>query len=114
CADGFDCTDPALPVCETAAHTCVEGDLGCAGDDAAEPYDDGPGGAPLLVLDGSGHASRTGAICDAPVTEADFVRFVVAAPGETWQFDLSWSGSADLDLYAFTDSGTYLGFSFWE
>jgi hypothetical protein len=114
CVDSFDCTMPQLPRCETAAHTCVDGDLGCTGDDAAEPYDDGPGGAPLLVLDGSGSGEVQGAICDVPSYEYDVVRFVVANPGETWAFDLTWAGGADLDLYAFDSDGTVLGLSYWE
>lgn len=114
CADSFDCTAPQESVCEGAAHTCVAGDTGCTGDDAAEPNDDGPAGAPLLVPDGTGHATRMGAICDVPSYELDYVHFVVTQPGETWQFQLAWSGGADLDLYAFDADGTYLGLSYWE
>jgi len=95
-------------------HTCQAGVDACDTDDAAEPDDDGPSGALVLVLDGTGHASAAGNICSSPTTEADFIAFDVTSLGDTWDFQLAWSGSRDLDLQIFDARGTPLAMSFWE
>jgi hypothetical protein len=114
CIDGFDCTTPTSSMCETVTHTCGEGDAICSGDDAAEPHDDGPSGGTMLVLDGTGRAVTTGAICDVRDDEADYLWFVVATAGETWTFELAWTGADDLDLYALDAQGQSIGLSYYE
>lgn len=113
CVDSFDCMMGSAPSCDTGSHTCVGGNS-CPGDDAGDPNDDGPGGAQMFVLDGSGHGAIAAEICDVPTSEADYFGFVVSSPGETWQFDLTWASSADLDLYAYDAQGGRLGLSWYE
>lgn len=114
CASSFDCNDSALPRCDTATETCVAGIDSCTTDDAAEPDDDGPAGARMLVPNGSGAASATGEICSAPRTEADFYAFEVTSLGDTWDFSLAWAGTRDLDLEVFDATGSSVGLSYWE
>ena len=114
CESSFDCATGGAPRCDVITHSCEAGDSCAYGDDGAEPFDDGPGGARLLTLDGTGRGSAAGSICSAPFTEADYVAFDVTTLGETWDFQLVWSGGRDLDLRMFDAAGTSLGMSFWE
>jgi hypothetical protein len=114
CATSFDCTNPAAPRCETAHDTCQPGIDQCLVDDPAEPDDDGPAGATVLVPDASGDAAHTAQICAAPLTERDYFAFDVTTLGEVWDFTLAWSGPRDLDLEAADATGKILGLSFWE
>ncbi len=114
CASSFDCTAAADPLCNVTDHTCGPGVDQCLSDDAGDPEDDGPAGATVLVPDGSGDASRTGEICSTPLGESDFLAFDVPAVGDTWDFQLQWSGTRDLDLEAFDEAGETLGLSYYE
>jgi hypothetical protein len=114
CASSFDCTDAAAPVCDKTTAACVASTDQCTSDDAVEPADDGPAGARTLVPNGSGAASATGTICSTPRGEADFYKLTVNSVGETWDFQLTWSGARDLDLEVFDATGTSFGKSFWE
>ena len=114
CVTSFDCTAADRPVCDTTVHACVAGTGGCDTDDAHEPADDGPAGAPALVLDGGGHASLSGEMCSPPAGESDYIAFHVASLGETWDFGLAWAGSRNLDLELFDATGAPLGLSYWE
>jgi hypothetical protein len=114
CASSFDCSDAALPRCDTSTATCVAGVDSCMSDDPAEPGDDGPAGARMLVPNGSGAASATGLICSTPRSEADFFSFDVTTLGETWDFSLVWAGNRDLDLEVFDATGSAVGLSYWE
>jgi hypothetical protein len=93
---------------------CVPGSAACIGDDGAEPGDDGPAGAPTLTPNGSGVATRNGAICAQPEDERDYAHFVVASPGERWTIELDWGSGEDLDVVAYDAAGVPLGISFYE
>jgi hypothetical protein len=114
CVTSFDCTSPFAPACDELIHTCVQGSAGCAGDDAAEPADDGPAGAPTLTPNGAGVATRSGAICAQPDAERDYARFVVGSPAERWTIDLAWATGDDLDVVVYDAAGVPLGISFYE
>ncbi len=114
CATSFDCQDATLPRCDTSVETCVAGADSCDTDGPTEPGDDGPAGARALVPNGSGAASATGLICSTPRSEADYFKFDVTSLGETWDIDLSWAGSRDLDLELYDAAGSTLGLSYWE
>jgi hypothetical protein len=113
CATSFDCPSASAPVCD-ATHACKRGVDSCASDDSAEPGDDGPAGATVLVPDGAGHATRSGFICSNPSSEADFIAFDVATAGETWDFALSWTGNHLLTLELYDSRGVAYGLSYWE
>jgi hypothetical protein len=113
CATSFDCTDAAAPRCD-AANTCQTGVDTCLTDDPAEPHDDGPAGATVLVPDGTGYAAHSAQICSNPATEADFYAFDVASVGDTWDFALSWQGAPILHLDLYDAAGLPLGASYWE
>lgn len=114
CATSFDCTNAAAPRCDTTTKTCTQGTDQCLTDDTGEPANDGPAGATVLVPDGTGTAIDNGLICSVPASEADYLAFDVTSLGETWDLDLAWSGTRDLDLEVFDATGTALGVSFWE
>ena len=113
CATSFDCTDPSKPRCDSN-NTCQMGVDMCLTDDPAEPEDDGPAGATVIVPDGSGYAAHSGQICSNPATEADFYAFDVSAIGDEWDFALSWTGSPILHLDLYDATGLQLGASYWE
>lgn len=114
CETSFDCTSSAKPRCDTSTNTCVEGIDQCVNDDANEPANDGPAGATPIVLSANA-ANISGAICSSPRRiEADYYSFQVTSLGETWDFDLAWAGSRDLDLVVYSATGTELGLSYWE
>ena len=114
CATSFDCPSAASPRCDTATNTCASGIDTCVGDDANEPSNDGPAGATPIVLTGN-TAQITAAVCSSPRrVEADYYSFQVTSVGDTWDFDLGWTGNRDLDLAVLTASGDELGLSFWE
>jgi hypothetical protein len=112
CGSSFDCTVPSLSECEL--HTCTAGNDQCTSDDPAEPNDDGPAGATVLVPDGDGVAQHGGQICSQPSTESDYLAFDVTSLGETWDLQLAWSGTRDLDLEVVDATGRSLGLSYWE
>ena len=114
CVNSFDCKSADAPRCDTGTETCTQGMDACLTDDSGEPANDGPAGAPVLALDGSGAATQNGLICSMPSSEADYIAFDVAALGDTWDVDLAWSGTRDLDLEIDDADGTSLGASFWE
>ena len=114
CTSSFDCTNASAPRCDTTADTCTQGTDACLTDDTGEPANDGPAGAPVLAPDGTGTAIANGLICATPASEADYVAFDVTTLGDTWDLDLAWSGTRDLDLEVFDARGTTLGVSFWE
>lgn len=114
CATSFDCTNAQLPRCDSANATCIGGVDSCTTDDSVEPADDGPAGARALVPNGSGAALATGEICSFPRGEADFYKVDVTSVGETWDFQLAWTGTRDLDLGVFDASGAAVGMSYWE
>ena len=110
CTSSFDCASPAQPRCDTTTNTCAAGVDQCVMDDAAEPADDGPAGARVLVPG----VAATGRVCSKPRTEADYFAFDVTTLGETWDFSLAWTGTSDLDLELLDTTGARLGMSFWE
>lgn len=114
CASSFDCTSASASRCDLTTNMCAAGVDECTVDDAGEPADDGPAGARVLVPG----APAAGSICSKPRSEADYFAFDVTTLGETWDFSLAWTGTADLDLELFDHSlGTpvaSLGLSFWE
>ncbi len=114
CVSSFDCHDAAASSCDAVSHTCAAGANTCYGDDASEPADDGPAGARVLVLDGANRGSVTGSMCASPTTEDDFIAFDVTSLGDTWDFQLAWTGTKNLDLRLFDARGTLLGMSLWE
>lgn len=114
CTSSFDCKDASAPRCDTVTDTCTQGMDACLTDDSGEPANDGPAGAPVLALDAGGSATHNGLICSAPASEADYVAFDVGALGDTWDLDLAWSGTRDLDLEVYDATGTALGLSYWE
>lgn len=114
CASGFDCTTGEASRCDASTNRCVAGTDQCTTDDAMEPANDGPAGAPLLVPDGTGVAAVAGSICSRPSTEADFFAFDVASPAEIWDLRLAWATARDLDLEVFDATGRSFGFSYWE
>jgi hypothetical protein len=114
CVTSFDCTAAATPVCDTAANHCVGGVDQCLADDPAEPNDDGPAGATVLVPDISGDAQHTALICSAPASERDYYAFDVTTVGDTWDISLAWTGPRDLDLELVDATGRILGLSYWE
>jgi hypothetical protein len=114
CSTSFDCASSAAPVCDDASFTCVAGASGCASDDPAEPGDDGPAGATVLVPDASGDAAASGQICSSPIGESDYVAFDVTTLGEVWDVSLAWTGTRDLDLQLSDHTGHTFGLSFWE
>lgn len=113
CADSFDCPTTSAPRCDGATNLCAAGADLCTADDASEPSDDGPSGAVLLTPDAGGAITATAQICSSPRSEADYYKLVVAA-GETWDFNLAWTGARDLDLEVFTATGDDVGLSLWE
>ncbi|HEY5924881.1 MAG TPA: hypothetical protein VIV11_24540 [Kofleriaceae bacterium] len=114
CASSFDCQTAQLPRCDSATASCIAGIDACTSDDAIEPDDDGPAGARALVPNGGGNASFAGLICSSPRSEADFYSFQVTSLGETWDFNLNWAGTRDLDLEVFDATGTAIALSYWE
>ena len=110
CTSSFDCTSASAPRCDLATNTCGAGVDECTVDDDAEPADDGPAGARVLVPG----TPATGSICSKPRSEADYFTFDVTTLGETWDFSLAWTGTLDLDLELLDATGGNLGFSFWE
>jgi hypothetical protein len=110
CTSSFDCETSALPRCDATTNTCSVGVDQCVMEDAAEPTDDGPAGARLLVPG----VAAAGTICSKPRGESDFFAFDVSTLGETWDFSLAWTGTNDLDLELFDASGASLGLSYWE
>ena len=114
CTSSFDCASAAAPTCDATTDSCTQGTDQCLADDASEPANDGPAGAPVLAVDTTGTATRDGWICAVPASEADFVAFDVTSLGETWDLALQWSGTRDLDLEVFDASGNALGVSYWE
>ncbi|MGE5180927.1 MAG: hypothetical protein ACM31C_02645 [Acidobacteriota bacterium] len=113
CETSFDCTSPARPRCDDS-HACVAGDNSCLADDPAEPGDDGPAGASVLVPDSTGYAQLTEHVCSSPSSEADYVAFDVTSVGDTWDLALGWSGSRILHLDVYDARGTAYGLSYWE
>lgn len=113
CVTSFDCTSPGTPVCGNA-QMCIAGTDSCTSDGSGEPGNDGPAGASMITLDGTGHAAIAGKVCSSPATEYDYFAFDVTSLGETWLLQLGWSGGRDLDLHVFDATGTDLGLSFWE
>lgn len=114
CVNSFDCKSATAPRCDTTSETCTQGTDACLTDDSGEPANDGPAGAPVLAPDGGGTATQNGLVCSMPASEADYIAFDVGAIGDTWDLDLAWSGTRDLDLEVFDASGTTMGVSFWE
>jgi hypothetical protein len=114
CESSFDCPNAEKSTCNTAMHACEPGVSSCTSDDANAPNDDGPAGAPVISLDGTGRGSVNGLICSSPKTESDYIAFDVATVGETWDFLLAWSGQADLDLEIDDNTGEALGLSYYE
>jgi len=114
CSTSFDCKNAAMPRCDVDDHKCEPGIDQCNADDSAEPNDDGPAGATLLVPDGDGFAQRSGMICSQPASERDYLAFDVTSLGDTWDFQLAWTGSRDLDLEVVDATGAPLGLSYWE
>jgi hypothetical protein len=110
CSSDFDCDDPDLPVCDEPTHACVPGENQCIADDGDENEDDGPVGAPQLIPG----IDATGAICNAPEGERDWMRFRVDQPGEHWLVILDWSDAVDLDLEIYDAGGRLMGMSFYE
>jgi len=110
CTSSFDCTTSAAPRCDLSTNVCTPGVDQCAMDDAAEPSDDGPAGARVLVPG----VAATGRVCSKPRTEADYFAFDVTSLGESWDFSLAWTGTADLDLDLLDSTGATFGLSFWE
>jgi len=110
CGSDFDCTDPALPLCDEPTYACVPGYTSCVGDDVGETGDDGPAGAQILAPG----ALVQSAICNNPSAERDFYRFHVTQPGEHWTISLSWTAALDLDLVVFDEDGQMVGMSFYE
>ena len=113
CVTSFDCSSGAAPVCGSN-QGCIGGTDTCSSDGADEPANDGPAGAPPIVLDGVGHSVITSKVCSSPRTEYDYFAFDVTTLGEAWQFSLGWLGGRDLDLHIYSATGTELGLSFWE
>ncbi|MEO7092755.1 MAG: hypothetical protein ABI175_05860, partial [Polyangiales bacterium] len=113
CVTSFDCTSAATAVCG-GSQTCIAGSDQCLSDGSGEPGNDGPAGATMITLDGTGHSSIVGKVCSSPATEYDFFAFDVTTLGETWLLQLGWSGGRDLDLHVFDATGKDLGLSFWE
>jgi hypothetical protein len=110
CTTSFHCDDSAASRCDLESNACAPGIDMCAGDDAAEPADDGPAGARVLA---SGVAA-SGAICGSPLGEADYYAFDVTTLGDTWDVALAWSGSRDIDVQIFDEHGGNYGLSLWE
>src|SRR5262249_44941125 len=98
CASSFDCKTAAKPRCDTTVYACKAGVDQCLVEDPAEPSDDGPAGATLLVPDASGDAMHTAMICSSPSGERDFFAFDVTTLGDVWDVTLAWTGNRDLDL----------------
>jgi len=113
CVDSFDCTSPAASVCGTN-QLCAAGVDQCTSDGVDEPANDGPAGATMIVLDATGRSQIAGKVCSSPRTEYDYFAFDVTTLGETWDFQLAWTGGRDLDLHAYDATGKELGLSFWE
>lgn len=113
CSTAFDCTTAGEPVC--AVGECVAGPAQCTGDDAGDAGtgDDGPAGARDLTGAIGVATSLPGAICNTPGTERDWYRVTTAADGEGLVASLSWTGTADLDVYVYDDEGNLLGLSWW-
>lgn len=116
CDTSFDCKSSAKPRCDRATATCVAGIDQCTTDDSAEPANDGPAGAVLFTLDGTGFAGYSAGICSSPRgVEADFFKFNVTTLGDIWDIQLNWSiSSRDLDLAVYDAQGNAMGLSFWE
>lgn len=114
CSTSFDCTNPDKPRCDRDEHRCEVGIDQCSSDDAAEPNDDGPAGATLLVPDGDGNCQRSATICSAPPSERDYYAFDVTTLGETWDISLAWAGTHDLDLEVVSATGEQYALSYWE
>ena len=114
CASSFDCKSAAQPRCDVSQHACTTGIDQCTSDDPSEPNDDGPAGATLFAPDGDGTAQRSGLICSRPATERDYYAFDVTTLGETWNIQLAWTGTRDLDLEVVDATGKSVGLSYWE
>jgi hypothetical protein len=109
CAWSGDCTNPATPVCVSNSTTyrgeCVAGGT-CTGDDGAEPGDDGAVGARALTIG----TAMNGSICKA-TNESDFYKVTTSATGNI-TFTANWTETgADLDLYAYTATGTLIDYA---
>jgi hypothetical protein len=112
CGTSFDCASIAAPVCTidgtSGRSQCTEGGVCPSGDDAAEPYDDGPAGARLLTVG----ASLLGAVCKAS-GEYDFFQVAIPATDQL-TFSLSFgitdpANAQDLDLIVMDATGLVLG-----
>ena len=64
--------------------------------------------------DGTGRASFTGHVCNAPATERDYYAFTVGTPGEDWELNLDWPSGADLDLAVYDAQGNLMGMSLYQ
>ena len=73
CASDFDCHDAATPRCDAPSSTCKPGVDACLADDPAEPGDDGPAGATVLVPNGAGVATYSGEICADPFDSGEWI-----------------------------------------
>lgn len=113
CVDSFDCTTAAAPVC-SSNQACTTGADMCTSDGVDEPANDGPAGATMIALDGTGRSVINGRVCSSPRTEYDYFGFDVTTLGERWDFQLGWLGGRDLDMHAYDATGKQLGLSFWE
>lgn len=110
CMSSFDCASSSAPRCDLETNACSAGVDLCSADDGAEPTDDGPAGARILVPG----TPASGSICSDPRTESDFYAFDVTALGEVWDVSLAWTGARDLDLELYDADGARLGLSYWE
>ena len=105
---------PRPPRCDTATNTCIAGMDTCPTDDTGEPANDGPAGAPAIVLAAGGTAS-TGAICSI----ADAPRRTTSRSTST-RARRHMGRLARVERHARSRSrgvrrqGTPLGCSFWE
>jgi hypothetical protein len=112
CDTNFDCTVDGASVC-IASGTCGAGPSACLADDANDTGtdDDGPAGANALT---SG-VPAIGSICSAPdpyLTESDFYSINVTT-GQGLSISLDWTGTSDLDVYAYDSTGRQYGFTYW-
>lgn len=111
CDVDTDCTTAGAPRCNGAAICSPGADL-CTGD-VSEP-DDGPAAARDLTGAIGVATSLAGAVCNVPAVEGDWYRVTTTAPGEGLRLDLSWTGSADLDLEVYDSAGRLEGESLWK
>ncbi len=109
CADDFDCTEAASPICDPSNTCTAAPDSLCTEDDANEP-NNGPAAATPLV---SG-VDMIGAVCNSPDTESDYYS-VTVADGDSVRINLAWvdNGAADLDMTILNADGRLMGFTYW-